>query len=614
MIKGIRLATKTSPTIHILISIFFLIGIALYMLVLSWQKWPDVLVDFGRELYNPWQINCGSLLYKDIRHLYGPLSCYFNALLFKLFGTSLLTLAIFNIGLVVLLTYFIYYLFLKTTDALTATITSATFLSIFAFGQYMWTGNYNFVCPYSHEVMHGIFLSFLSLYIFLMYLKKQKLWLVGIIGFVMGLISLTKVEVFLAILLAICFGLTFILLINRVSIRGFLKIFGIFCLGLLFPFIVFLIYFSLRASLPEAMKYLLLQYTVLHTSSIPSTIFYLRISGLKAPLLNAKKLLVVTGWYVAITSVFLILGYIVHFFKGKNLRRGIIFIIAGALLYIAILINKKIPLSDIIRPLPLVLLVEAVYLFISLIRSRRNPQEINRLLSLLVFTLFGLFLLVKMILNVQILHYGFALTLPGSLILVMVFLEHIPRLWKRLNGEFHFVRALGLILVGMAIVACVKISKMAYNMKDYTVSSGKDSIITFNPSISDRGPVMNDVLSKIDETLEEDDTFVVLPEGVILNYLCRHKNPSCYFEFTPPIVEMVSEEKIIESFEQTLPDYIILAERDTSEHGWRYFGADYGRKIFSWIKDNYTPIYLSGNPPLVGRGFGALITKRKNID
>ena len=35
-------------------SILVLVGS--YMLRLSWFKWPDVLIDYGRELYVPWQI------------------------------------------------------------------------------------------------------------------------------------------------------------------------------------------------------------------------------------------------------------------------------------------------------------------------------------------------------------------------------------------------------------------------------------------------------------------------------------------------------------------------------------------------------------------------------
>ena len=41
--------------------------------VWSWLKWPDPLIDFGRELYTPWQLSSGKVLYRDVkRHVVGP--------------------------------------------------------------------------------------------------------------------------------------------------------------------------------------------------------------------------------------------------------------------------------------------------------------------------------------------------------------------------------------------------------------------------------------------------------------------------------------------------------------------------------------------------------------
>ena len=32
---------------------------------ISWGKWPDPLIDFGRELYLPWRTTQGAVLFKD---------------------------------------------------------------------------------------------------------------------------------------------------------------------------------------------------------------------------------------------------------------------------------------------------------------------------------------------------------------------------------------------------------------------------------------------------------------------------------------------------------------------------------------------------------------------
>lgn len=58
---------------------------------LTWRKWPDILIDFGRELYVPWRLIQGEVLYRDLAYLNGPFSPYLNALWFRLFGDSFLT-------------------------------------------------------------------------------------------------------------------------------------------------------------------------------------------------------------------------------------------------------------------------------------------------------------------------------------------------------------------------------------------------------------------------------------------------------------------------------------------------------------------------------------------
>src|SRR5579862_5712244 len=75
---------------------------------LSWRKWEDALIDFGLQLYLPWKISTGSVLYRDVKYLTaGPLSQYYHALLFKCFGVSFRTIIVSNLvltgGLLILL-------------------------------------------------------------------------------------------------------------------------------------------------------------------------------------------------------------------------------------------------------------------------------------------------------------------------------------------------------------------------------------------------------------------------------------------------------------------------------------------------------------------------------
>jgi hypothetical protein len=128
----------------------------------SWEYGPDSLVDFGRELYLPWRLAAGDILYRDIVYLNGPLSPYWNALLFQVFGVGLWTLMVANAVIASAIAVLLYRLLSVIADRLTATVAFAAFMSTLAFAQFGTTANYNFLTPYSHEITHGMLLALLS--------------------------------------------------------------------------------------------------------------------------------------------------------------------------------------------------------------------------------------------------------------------------------------------------------------------------------------------------------------------------------------------------------------------------------------------------------------------
>ena len=86
-----------------------IVAASVTMLAWTWGTWPDVLIDFGRERYIPWRLAQGEVLYRDIAFYNGPLSQYFNALWFYLFGASFRTLVFCNLVLLAGLMALLYY-------------------------------------------------------------------------------------------------------------------------------------------------------------------------------------------------------------------------------------------------------------------------------------------------------------------------------------------------------------------------------------------------------------------------------------------------------------------------------------------------------------------------
>lgn len=137
--------------------IFVLIVVLFIALtVWSWRKWPDILVDFGQQLYIPWQLASGRHIYTDLAFLHGPFSQYFNALWFYSFGTSLTVIIFINLCILAYTTAVIYKTIRLFADQLTAAACAVIFLSVFGFAQYVGIGNYNWITPYSPEATHGV--------------------------------------------------------------------------------------------------------------------------------------------------------------------------------------------------------------------------------------------------------------------------------------------------------------------------------------------------------------------------------------------------------------------------------------------------------------------------
>ncbi|MFT5696093.1 MAG: hypothetical protein ACI9QQ_002073, partial [Myxococcota bacterium] len=92
-------------------------------------------------------------------------------------------------------------------------------------------------------------------------------------------------------------------------------------------------------------------------------------------------------------------------------------------------------------------------------------------------------------------------------------------------------------------------------------------------------------------------TVAVLPEGVMLNYLSRRESPTRYINFMPPELSLYTSAAIIEAFEQSPPDYVLLVHKRTGLYGTPFFGRDYGRALYGWVRQNYQMVETFGGVP-----------------
>jgi len=597
-------------------SLCLLLAIGFFMLFLSWRRWWLIIFDFGRELYIPWKLSMGGVLYRDVYvDHYGPFSPYLNAFLFKIFGVNIMTLAFFNMGVVVVITYCIYRFFRHTANSVTATMTAATFLSIFAFK----FPNYNYITPYAYALTHGIALSLFSILAFYQYIKKQNTFWVVIIGLLIGTIFLTKLEVFFASIAAMGIGFIILWYVEQFPLRKIIKVSAVVLFSMLLPIAVFTAYFSLFMTPQEAFLSILTQYRQLFETEVTSNPFYLATSGRNASLFFLGKILLVTGWYLLLFFALWSISRLVER-VGSAYYRVITTIIAGASALFLLLFGNNVPWNWLDVRIPfafqVVVAVMGILYGLSIWKSRKSKEKALYALPMLVFIIFAFVMVLKIVLRVKVDFYGFALAMPATLVVIAGLVYHVPRLAAKSTQSTIFIRALCVILVAMFLVMEINLISGVYSVMNYPIDTGRERIITYDAVFDIEGPVIDETLQKINETIEPNENFLVIPEGILLNYLTRRENPSPYTSFLLGDLVMHHEEKMVERLSRRLPDYVILLDRGVGEWGFRKFGVDTGAKISEWVIKNYVPIDTIGNIPFQGSRFcdGVIIAKRGTPD
>lgn len=580
----------------------------------SWRKWPDILVDFGREVYVPWQLASGSVLYRDIAYLNGPLSPYFNSLWFRLFGVSLSAIIYVNLFLLAALTALLYTFLRRSIDRLAATLSCAVFLSIFGFAHFTMTGNYNFVCPYSHELTHGLLLGTVMILMLVRSFERPNRGNISVAGCCLGLSFLTKPEVFFATLPAALVGLYYVRTACGKTGQRHVPAVGAFWTATLIPIAVAFTFLSTGLPTFHALQGVAGGWPHLFRPGLIESPFYQVTTGLDAPWAN----LLVMGRGFA--GFFLFVAAVAAWSLDAATLRGkrLVCVAVSVLLLALALLTKT-------SPVPWLLSAEAVPIItllggLLLVTMRKTDGEEQttspKTAALLMWATFAFFLLVKIIFHPHFHHYGFALAAPAAVLIVVLLtstLPGLPRLPRGVRMRSRVFRFLITCFIVFDLGYYVLLSDEAYGRKNYVVGSGRDYVVTYDPAYDSRGPAINRLLERIEQTIPRKASLLVLPEGVMVNYLARRTNPTPYVTFMPPELAIYGEPSMLETIQNDPPDFIVLASKDMEEYGVGPFGKDpaYGSLMMTWVSAHYETIWqIVGKPGRPGQ-FGAELLRRR---
>jgi hypothetical protein len=548
------------------------------MMSWTWFGWPDPVVDFGRELYVPWQITQGKILYRDIAYFNGPLSPYFNAFIFELIGVSLRSLVIVNLILLATLTWMIWRLWKFIADEFTATVACVVLLCVFSFLKLSGIGNYNFVTPYSHELTHGVILSFAALMCVMRYLHGPRKRHLAFAGGILGLIFLTKAEVFAAAAPAICVAaaLAIASMKNMTRLKRAQTAVG-FIVAFLLVMMLAILFLWMKLPFDQAVHGMLGSWNYAFDPRINSMRFYRFTRGTLDPQDSIRIMFAEFACYFAIVSMGVAIAFLLRTAKRQAVMGA--FFISVAIMA-AIFLFANIAWEQAFRGITLVAIVITITLFGRLIREQKLS---SRRIIQLAIAIFATGLTTKIALNLRTQHYGFALAMPGVLLTVAALLTWIPNQIQRRAGNGNVFRAAALAMVGFFVFLHLYFYGRYFSQQSLAVASGGDQFFA-----DARGAAVNEILKQIDH-LPRDATLAVVPEGVMVNYLARRENPSGFINLMPPEITMFGETRIANSFDQNPPDYVLLVRSDPSDYGYRSF-KDYGGEIDRWIQENYAPM------------------------
>jgi len=572
----------------------------------SWRTWPDFLIDFGHELYIPWRMCMGDVLYRDIAFTMGPLSQYLNTLLFRLFGISLSTLIWANLVLLAAILAMLLWLFRRCGTQASATFVGLFFLAVFAFAQYRLIGNYNYICPYRHETTHGLALGLANLICLVRWGETRKTrWLIAS-GLCLGLVALAKVEMFLPAAMTFLVSMPLILgstlptkpggeggnppraggSILPVA-RSMLKWTAVSSFAAAVPVALAWYVLASRLGWRGAWDGILFNYRLaIKTLLAVHSQFYTALSGFAQPTTNvADCLLAAAAVLAAVIAAVALNCFAESFFsrlsRSKMWTVGVGIIAAlGGLIFVVQSEWSSIPAA-----LPALLPLVVVVSFRRAMRRSDNPGPAYPLCLLAVYSI-GL--LPKILLKADWGHYGFVLAMPGTLVLVHLAVHSFPRWMESRVGSGNIFQALAVGLLSACALLHASIWIRIDRTKTLAIGSGGDRFYT-DPKFDDRSLATSRTLEYLQRVMRADETLVVLPEGTTLNYLLRKRNPTPYLIVNPFEFDAFGgEEPVLETLVRSAPDYIVFVTMNMAVHGLGEFGNPlFGARIRAFIEDQY---------------------------
>lgn len=604
----------------VLIAVSFIFGLAA-----SWQRWGNPLVDCGREMNQPLRLAEGQMLYSDVRHIYGPLSPYINAMLYRIFGPSLGVLYADGIVTALVILALIYWLSRQLMGRAPAAAATLSVTWLCAFKQ---AGNY--VLPYSYSALHGCALGLASLALLVRFVRtRDEQEIVGpsnaktrhaagsralliAAGVMSALATLAKTEMGFA---AIAAGIAAIALVSIRRPRRALALGGLFLIPA--AGLVVAVYSMIAAHV----GWLTLSVdSFLFLRNLPAELVYFnkRVSGFDQPL-QAVRLMIgatlkIASLALIIAATSLLLANRKKPSRAPQVKLADLPADAGRVSYsqlwlllgLSTVMFVAIPMVGALQwekgPYLAMPLLLAGFLVVAGFRYLKGVSTSGRLdrraLVVIVVAVYALVSLARVVLRVRSGGAYSSYLLPASVIMFTYGWAHPFADLFRDGRARKIARNLAIGLIIINTIATSGVLAYRYRSRNtYPIVTARGTMITH----PDLGESVNEAIDFINREVRPGEPLAVMPEGTSLNFFTASPNPLREEITTPGFLDREGEERVIRRLIDSNTHVVMVTNRATPEFGAAVFGRDYCQRLMQWIEENFEQVAILGpdhNPNL----------------
>jgi len=551
----------------------------------SWLRWGNPLVDCGREMNQPVRLARGEMLYSQVRHIYGPLSPYINAALYKIGGFSLGVLYVEGILCTITILLVVYWLSRQLMGRVASATATLTVMWLCAFKP---AGNY--ILPYSYGALHGCLFGLFAVAGIVLLIRHGKWWEAAGAGVACGLAILAKTEIGGAAMIA---GLAGSMMAGLPDRRRAVMLTGWFLVPAIFIAVGAYSWIAVRTGWE-----VLARDSFLFFRHLPPELVYfnMRMSGLDHPALSLAQIGEAALRYGALAVIIASLSVVITREKGpkRSARTEMagaghasvaqIYALLGVSLLAFVVSTVAGPKQWDTGPYIAMPLLLGYLLAVSGNRYLRTRAPSKHLQIVIVMSIYAMASLARIILRVRSGGAYSSYLIPVSVILfTYCWIRVFPSILSGWKSRLICRRiTIGILIADIALTGILISYRYRIN-NTYSIGTARGTILT-QPEL---GRAFDEAIDFINSYTREGDAVAVLPEGTSLDFLTDRRNPLREEIITPGFLDRDGEERAIRQLSESGTNLILITNRPTPEFGSTLFGVDYCQDLSNWIDSNY---------------------------